>query len=117
MRLFKGLINIFTETAFDALCEYSWPGNVRELQNIVERLIIVSQHSDLISETQLAPLLGLEKDEFLTRGDASLKEMVGDFERKIVERAIKNSGSIRKAAKALQVDQSTLVKKMKVWNG
>jgi len=105
----------FTERAFEILCEYPWPGNVRELQNIIERLIIISQRSDAISEKQLLPLLGLEKDELQISSDINLKEIVSNFEQKIIERAVKVHGSIRKAAKALHIDQSTLVKKRKAW--
>ncbi len=105
----------FVGAAFDALCAYPWPGNVRELQNIIERLIIISMPSDAISEKQLRPLLGLAKDEFPLRSNASLKEIVGDFEQKVIERAIETYGTLRKAAKALDVDQSTLVKKRKAW--
>ena len=33
---------IFTSTALDALIRYDWPGNVREMQNLIERLVIMS---------------------------------------------------------------------------
>ena len=32
----------FTPTALDALIRYDWPGNVREMQNLIERLVIMS---------------------------------------------------------------------------
>jgi len=33
---------IFTPTALEALIRYDWPGNVREMQNLIERLVIMS---------------------------------------------------------------------------
>lgn len=105
----------FTETALSTFCDYAWPGNVRELQNIIERLIIISQPADFISEKHLLPLLNLPKDESVMRADMGLREIVGNFEQKVIEEAITTHGSLRKAAKALGVDQSTLVKKRKAW--
>ncbi len=46
-------------------------------------------------------------------GKTSLKEMVGKAEMLIVEDAIRRYGSQRKAARALNVNQSTLVRKAK----
>lgn len=33
----------FTPSAMDALTRYDWPGNVRQLENLIERLVILSQ--------------------------------------------------------------------------
>ena len=41
----------------------------------------------------------------------TLREQVAEFEREIILRAIEREGSLRKAAKVLGVDHSTLVKK------
>ena len=37
-----GRVMHFTPTALDALIRYDWPGNVREMQNLIERLVIMS---------------------------------------------------------------------------
>ena len=48
----------FTPTALDALIRYDWPGNVREMQNLIERLVIMTD-SDKVSleflKSYLAP--------------------------------------------------------------
>lgn len=44
-------------------------------------------------------------------GRNTLKEQVGAFEKELILQAIGQEGSIRKAAKILGVDHSTLVKK------
>ena len=41
--------------ALDRLLNYSWPGNVRELENVVERLVVTSDHP-LIDEHDIAAL-------------------------------------------------------------
>ena len=54
-----------TREAHNILLKYHWPGNVRELQNVIERLMILSQ-SDLIDGSDLPRYL---RDEMgITRG-------------------------------------------------
>lgn len=38
----------FSPSALDALISYNWPGNVREMQNLIERLVIMSE-SEMIT--------------------------------------------------------------------
>jgi DNA-binding NtrC family response regulator len=40
----------FTQEALDVLCEYWWPGNVRELKNVIERSVILSDHTWLTAD-------------------------------------------------------------------
>lgn len=113
--------------ALALLSEYAWPGNVRELQNVVERLVLVSDQSSVIGRDFLIPLLHLSP---LSKPDAAsssatapemptitlerpLKVQVEELEKRLVERALKEFGTTRKAAAALGIDQSTLVKKAK----
>jgi two-component system response regulator AtoC len=54
----------FTKAAVDVLCAYSWPGNVRELENLVERMTVMVDGSEIdvndlpveISGGEVAPL-------------------------------------------------------------
>lgn len=47
----------FTQRALDVLIEYAWPGNVREMENLVERLCIMVEGSE-IDLKDLPPYLG-----------------------------------------------------------
>jgi TyrR family helix-turn-helix protein len=47
----------------------------------------------------------------------SLKEMVGDYEKKLIEKYIEKYGSLRKAAKALQTSPASLSRKMSGFGG
>lgn len=40
----------FTQEALDVLCDYWWPGNVRELKNVIERSVILSDHTWLTAD-------------------------------------------------------------------
>jgi len=102
--------------ALALFASYPWPGNVRELQNVVERLILISDQSSVLDSDSLLPMLRLEQpspDAAPASPDKSLKEIVNEFERRIVEQALRQHGSTRKAAAALGIDQSTIVKKAK----
>lgn len=97
------------------LQRYPWPGNVRELQNVIERLVIVSDAGKKIDAEQISIMLGLDDIDLFSKKDRSLKEIVDNFERHLIEKAMEVHGSTRLAAQALKVDQSTIVKKRKKW--
>ncbi|TCL02044.1 sigma-54-dependent Fis family transcriptional regulator [Sodalis ligni] len=46
--------------ALAALIRYSWPGNVRQLQNVVNRLVLLSE-SPLVDAAEVAPILANEE--------------------------------------------------------
>jgi PAS domain S-box-containing protein len=104
-----------SESGYRLLEEYHWPGNIRELQNIIERLVVISSNEQVINENQLANMLSIKtlKAADNCKKALSLKEMVENVERKALEKALKDYGTTRAAAKALHVDQSTIVKKAK----
>lgn len=96
------------------MAEYFWPGNARELQNIVERLVLISDTDAIIEEDQMMALLNIGSDGGGSlRLEQGLKALVDDLERRTIEQALSRCGSTRKAAALLKVDQSTIVKKTK----
>ena len=100
--------------AMRRLQQYSWPGNVRELQNVIERLVIISEPIMEITVEQIATLLNIDPyfSEIMKK-ETGLREIVETVERKAIEKALALCGSTRKAAQVLKVDQSTIVKKAK----
>lgn len=97
----------------DELIVYEWPGNVRELENIIERMVVTS-NEDMISYDNLPALL---RNEHGDEGPISiarimpLKDAIQLVEKILIERALKEYGSTRKAARVLGVNQSTVVRK------
>jgi PAS domain S-box len=105
---------VIDRQSMEILKQYSWPGNIRELQNIIERLVIVAEQNPLTVAEQVGSWLGIGAvNANMTDAELSLKEMVDNLERSVIIRAIELYGSTRKAAKHLNVDQSTIVKKAK----
>ncbi|MED4754745.1 sigma-54 interaction domain-containing protein [Brevibacillus choshinensis] len=102
------------EIAFES---YEWPGNVRELENIVERLVVtvadpVIQTSHLPASFQHSTgssiLDMMNKSDFLP-----LKEAKKLFEKELILKAYDTFQNMYKVAEALEVDQSTISKKIK----
>jgi two-component system, NtrC family, nitrogen regulation response regulator NtrX len=109
------------DDALDAFCRYWWPGNVRELANVVERLIIVhpGQHVSAADVRQILPVDDVpprqaEAVPEPTRPDASLNELLDDYERMLIGRALAAaSGNVAEAARRLQTDRPNLYRRMK----
>lgn len=102
----------FSNEAYQVLYHYSWPGNVRELKNIVERVVIMSNH-DVISAEEL-PMhekniyLHLQEKEYI---HLPIKERLERIEWAIMKEACQTNSSLHKAAKAIQMSWPTFVRK------
>ena len=102
------------EKAISILEKYSWPGNIRELQNIMERIVIISETCDSIVVEKIESLLMIHMDTTISVPDKKgLKEIIENIERELIKKTLKEAGSTRKAAKILKISQSTVVKKLK----
>lgn len=93
------------------LISYNWPGNIRELQNILERAMALTTEKR-IKEKDIILNFDLEKDISYST-DTSLTDIVGEFERKIVIEALKDSNSIRSAARKLNVTPTLLTNRIR----
>lgn len=122
-----GINRKFLKDALHAFTNYDWPGNVRELQNLVERITLMSLSPKIGLDDLQKELRFFDNPQFsaklLQPTSASngayvepLKDRVEAFETEMIIDAINSFPSIRKAATALKVDQSTLVRKMQKYN-
>lgn len=105
--------------ALDLLTMYSYPGNIRELQNIIERLVVMSE-SDLIGVRDL-PIYVLDKE---PKGrlplnceiDVNLNRVMQSIEARLIEDAVRKYGTTYNAARYLGISQSTVVRKIQKYN-
>ncbi|HXI39806.1 MAG TPA: sigma-54 dependent transcriptional regulator [Bryobacteraceae bacterium] len=113
----------FQPEAMQILMDHNWPGNVRELENVVERAVVLA--ADVAVPIDVFPDHLLQASGIrLHRGDggplpadASLFEIVADFERRIIiERLEQFNWSQTDAADSLHVPLSTLNQKIKRLN-
>jgi DNA-binding NtrC family response regulator len=106
--------------AMRLLLDYNWPGNVRELENAVERAVVLA--------SQATVLMDVLPDSILQEGgvkirsdasgmlpaDASLPEILADFERRKILEALESvNWSQTEAAEKLHIPLSTLNQKIK----
>lgn len=103
----------FSKDALNTLYDYGWPGNVRELKNIVERLILMSDHPVITNPVlyKTVKLEGISKTPYENEESISLKDAVDSLELKLIEKAYERHGNVRDAAKSLCIDASTFVRK------
>ncbi len=97
-----------------------WPGNVRELENMIERLVTLCPPGKTVIDAALLPKdlrdakqqnQTAELDFSVTR---SLEEKVSDYERQLIEHALKKHGwNQSQAARELKTLVQTLRYKMK----
>ena len=105
----------FLSQAIMLLEQHNWPGNVRELENVVERLVIISDKKPITPQQVLMVFSGqmnVDADDNAIP-IMTLKEITDQVEKKIIIEALDKYNSTYKAAKVLGVSQSTLVRKVK----
>ncbi len=113
------LIERVEKNFFEALLEYDWPGNVRELQNVVERAIVLCEDGvlrdnliefNVIKDTKTIDFTHVN---FPEKG-LNLKEVVNEFEKGLILKALKKTrGNQKKAAYLLNINPPTLNEKIK----
>jgi DNA-binding NtrC family response regulator len=110
----------FDLEAVQALMEYTWPGNVRELENVVERAVVLATEPTVpigVLPDSLLQANGIRlnrNDGAPLPADASLFEIVNDFERRVIlEHLEQFNWSQTEAAENLRVPLSTLNQKIK----
>lgn len=93
------------------LLKYSWPGNVRELMHVIERFV-VSSETEVIGEDLLRQVLGkpIITGNVICTGVIPLMRAREELDYMLAAAACERYGSTHKAAKALQVNQSTVVR-------
>lgn len=99
--------------AIAVLESYAWPGNVRELENLIESMVITTQEDSLRGKAFAARLQIANSNAFPCEETplCTLKETLENTERDAIQQALQACGSIRKAAAALGVNPSTIVRK------
>ena len=107
-------VNI-SRPALEILLKFEYPGNVRELENILEHALIISQEQEILPEhlpehvQHPAPA----SDTQTVRSDLSA-DASASIERQKIIRVLKQQGGNRKeTARALNMDRTTLWRKMK----
>jgi len=122
----------FTSEAIRTLSNYEWPGNIRELQNVIERLMVLSEFGQIreqdilvmLSNLAPAPLIEasgkddkmLVKVKFVDNEIINLTETLKAVEKELIHDALHKFRSTRKAARQLKISQSALIRRLKTYD-
>ena len=104
-----------TEQALQCLQDYPWPGNVRELENAIERAVLLGKGTFLdINDLPPAIIHHHQSTENKSYGSETLKQALAGPERAIIRTALEaNNWGRQETAKSLDINRTTLYKKMK----
>jgi transcriptional regulator with PAS, ATPase and Fis domain len=101
------------------LREYDWPGNVRELENLIERLVILSDNNSTELKDLPANIRSFVSDKkspqpSLGRGQIDFREVTEQLQYRLMEEALRlTNGNKSAAARMLGLKRTTLVAKLR----
>ncbi len=130
-----------TRQQMNYLKQYSWPGNIRELENVIEYLVLCSSGIGQVGDDMLISLLNISTENTrLNRAEATVSNSITQenhgtqqpslnsnqqmdfasavriYERQILEQVLSNSSSLREAGEKLNLNASTICRKIKQYN-
>jgi DNA-binding NtrC family response regulator len=101
------------DSTLQILSNYWWPGNIRELENLIERLVAVSDKDWITDEDLPYELHVAQIDREAPAGENLLERAVSTFERNFIIRALEKSRwNVTATARTLGIPLSTLKFKM-----
>lgn len=106
------------EEVYQTLLQYSWPGNVRELENLMERLFVTSEGKSITVSDLPEHLIEPKHSStgLLVKNIYPLKQAVEEVEKQLISMAYETYKNTYKCAEVLEVNQSTIVRKMKKYS-
>lgn len=103
----KPILNL-TNDALEVLRNYYWPGNVRELENVIQRIVVMSE-GDPVDVPDLPSLM-----RFSALREKGLNRTLAEVEIEYIQNVLTSvDGNKTKAAQILGIDRKTLREKLK----
>jgi two-component system response regulator AtoC len=98
--------------AMEGLLRYPWPGNIRELENLLERVVVLAEGTEIESEDLPEDVLHPSPDRSpveVSDDDLSVKRHSADLERVLIRRALERTGGNKtQAAELLELSPRAL---------
>ncbi|MEN6391632.1 MAG: sigma 54-interacting transcriptional regulator [Syntrophomonas sp.] len=121
-RLNRSIGNV-DPVVLDCLEAYDWPGNIRELQNVVERILLVTEDGCITKEHLPREIVKAPREKngeeprspnaWLSTRDMRKQYVLEQEREQIIKVLNDKGGNISKAAASLGISRSTLYRKMK----
>ncbi len=110
---FRKQIHGLTDATTAMLQKYWWPGNIRELENLIERLVAVSDKDYIAEEDLPLEFHFAQLEPRGSRTESLFEEASNTFERNFILKALEKCGwNVTNTAEYLGVPLSTLKYKM-----
>jgi DNA-binding NtrC family response regulator len=112
-------IKSMSKDVVNAFMDYDWPGNVRELENIIERMVILSEEDEITVQDIPDKIIQKHTSEeigptMIPDDGFSLNNAINEYERLLIIRALEKADWVKnRAAKLLNMNRTTLVEKIK----
>ena len=104
-----GVVPQFSDEALRVLKSYQWPGNVRELENLIQRLVVMTDGA-VIEVPDLPSMM-----RFSAAGEAGLNRPLAEVEAEHIHNVLENVGGNKvRAAEILGIDRKTLRARLKL---
>lgn len=98
----------FSDKALQSLSSYNWPGNVRELENVIQRLVVMTD-GDVIEVPDLPTLM-----RFSALRELGLKRTLAEVEAEYISNVLSSvDGNKTLAAQILRINRKTLREKLR----
>ncbi len=115
--LYGGRTLEISKEALDVMVEYSWPGNVRELENVVESLLALCPHDQIVVDDLPRKLKAREPGQSfklnLFEHGLNFEEAEKVFESEMILKALKKTNYVQtRAAEILGISRRILKYKM-----
>ena len=105
-------VDSVSDEAMTTLIDYDWPGNIRELENVIERAVVTSRKRAVGSDA-----FDYLKPHGICVSTDSQPKSLEDVEKCHIQLILEEEGwNISRAAKVLEVDRTTLHKKIRKYD-
>jgi DNA-binding NtrC family response regulator len=106
---FRKKVDGISDGALRALTAYDWPGNIRELENLVERLVAITENSWITEDDLPVELQVAELDRVPREGASLFQDAMTVYERNLLTRALDRNGwNVTQTARYLGLPLSTM---------
>lgn len=108
LRKFSPSLRTISEKAMSYLVEFPWKGNVRELENVIERMLLLSDKQEITPDDLPSEIKGFHGDApavpDMNKGTVDLDRVIADIEKEYLTNALKiTNGNKTDAAQLLNI--------------